>query len=371
MAKITAYDSLGAGLYMSGGAYSAIFRGSLTVSVQISGPPLTTYFNDSSIKTEMPWALNGFDLSLTSINIYTALSSTNSSMALAIAVQGFQFSTKVTAGSQVKSAVANLSADFIRGIWGAYDPSQSDLIRGNGFADRIDGAGGDDQIWGLSGADVLIGAAGNDTLFGGSGNDNLTGGTGNDTFNVDAGTDSITDLTSTDRLIVSAGATAMATGVLKFSGYNVANNGTVSIAGSAGADSIVGTAGVDVIAGAAGNDKLAGGTGNDRFVFDTTLSSNNIDTVTDFVKGVDKLILDDDIFAKLGIGTTTGKLISSGNYKIGSAAGDANDYLIYNPTTDKLYYDTDGNGAHAAMQIATIPLSGTSAPAYSDFLLVA
>jgi len=86
-------------------------------------------------------------------------------------------------------------------------------------------------------------------------------------------------------------------------------------------------------------------------------------------KGTDKLVLDDDIVGKLGVGTATGKAILSANYKVGAAA-DANDYLIYNPATDKLYYDNDGNGAHAAVQIATIVLSGTTAPAYSDFLLV-
>ena len=74
--------------------------------------------------------------------------------------------------------------------------------------------------------------------------------------------------------------------------------------------------------------------------------------------------------AKLGVGTTAGKTISSANYKIGAAASDANDYLIYNPATDRLYYDNDGNGAHAAVQVATITMSGTTAPAFSDFLLV-
>jgi hypothetical protein len=37
---------------------------------------------------------------------------------------------------------------------------------------------------------------------------------------------------------------------------------------------------------------------------------------------------------------------------------------------DRLYHENDGNGAHAPVQIATITLSGTTAPAYSDFLLV-
>jgi Ca2+-binding RTX toxin-like protein len=142
------------------------------------------------------------------------------------------------------------------------------------------------------------------------------------------------------------------------------------IVGRAGNDVLVGDGGADILLGGVGIDRLTGGTGADRFVFDTTPNSTNIDTITDFVKGVDKIVLDDDIFTKLGVGTTAGKVIAAANYKVGTAAGDANDYLIYNPATDKLYYDNDGSGARAAVQIATITLSGTTAPAYSDFLLM-
>jgi Ca2+-binding RTX toxin-like protein len=168
--------------------------------------------------------------------------------------------------------------------------------------------------------------------------------------------------------------TLFATGAVL--GGNELNNsikgaaGADTLAGMAGNDTLVGNAGNDQLFGGLGNDKLIGGTGSDRFVFDTALGSTNLDTVTDFIKGTDKIVLDDDIFAKLGTGTTAGKALLGANYKIGAAAGDSNDFLIYNPSTDKLYYDNDGNGAHAAVQIATIVLSGTTAPAYSDFLLV-
>ena len=105
-------------------------------------------------------------------------------------------------------------------------------------------------------------------------------------------------------------------------------------------------------------------------MFDTALGSSNLDTVTDFIKGTDKIVLDDDIFAKLGTGTLAGKALLAANYKIGAAAGDSNDYLIYNPSTDKLFYDADGNGSNAAVQIGVITLAGTTAPALSDFLLI-
>ena len=113
-----------------------------------------------------------------------------------------------------------------------------------------------------------------------------------------------------------------------------------------------------------------GGTGSDRFVFDTRLGSSNLDTVTDFIKGTDKIVLDSDIFAKLGKGTTAGKALLAANYKIGTAAGDSNDFLIYNPSTDRLFYDADGNGSNAAVKIGVIKLAGTTAPALSDFLLI-
>ncbi|MFC1457340.1 M10 family metallopeptidase [Microvirga arabica] len=59
--------------------------------------------------------------------------------------------------------------------------SYSDILRGNGSANRINGGSGSDMLYGRGGNDVLIGA-GNDKLYGESGKDLLTGGSGADTF---------------------------------------------------------------------------------------------------------------------------------------------------------------------------------------------
>ena len=51
--------------------------------------------------------------------------------------------------------------------------------------------------------------------------------------------------------------------------------------------------------------------------------------------------------------TTTGTL-AAGQFRVGTQALDANDFIIYNNVTGALLYDANGNGAGAAVQIATI-----------------
>lgn len=246
---------------------------------------------------------------------------------------------------------AGIGTDQLSGIENIIAGNYSDTLTGNGAANRFKG---------LKGADTIDGGAGLDTA---DYSDKtvavsvtLNGATAAAVKVGSANEDAIKNI---ENLIGGTGAD-------RFTGDGLGN----VLSGGAGLDTLIGGAGNDQLFGGLGKDKLTGGTGNDRFVFDTALGSSNIDTVTDFIKGTDKIVLDDDIFAKLGTGNATGKAIAAANYKVGTAAGDANDYLIYNPATDKLYYDNDGNGARAAVQIATITLSGTTAPAFSDFLLV-
>ena len=41
-------------------------------------------------------------------------------------------------------------------------------------------------------------------------------------------------------------------------------------------------------------------------------------------------------------------------FHVGTAAADADDFLVYNQVTGKLYYDADGSGAGAAVQVAAL-----------------
>jgi Ca2+-binding RTX toxin-like protein len=129
-----------------------------------------------------------------------------------------------------------------------------------------------------------------------------------------------------------------------------------------------GGAGNDRLYGGLGNDTLTGGAGNDVFVFNTALNAaSNRDTISDFANASgnnDTIWLENAVFTKL---TATGAL--NGNFfHLGAAAGDANDYIVYNKATGALYYDADGSGAGHAVQIATL----TSHPALtaSDFTVI-
>ncbi len=270
---------------------------------------------------------------------------------------------------------------------GITETTGNDVLTGSSFGDLLDALAGDDTVEGLGGNDTLNGGAGNDSLIGGEGNDELIGGAGNDTYVVDSRGDVVTETatlaseidTVLASISYSLGAnverlTLTNSGNINGTGNSLANvitgnAGNNAFFGLEGNDTINGGKGNDTIFSGLGNDKLTGGVGNDRFVFNT-LGATNYDTITDFIKGTDKIVLDDDFFGRLGTGTLAGKSIASANYKVGTAAGDGNDYLIYDPATDKLFYDKDGNGSNAAVQIGTITLTGTNAPALSDFLLI-
>jgi Ca2+-binding RTX toxin-like protein len=153
----------------------------------------------------------------------------------------------------------------------------------------------------------------------------------------------------------------------------VAGAGADSMSGSNGNDTLSGGAGNDTLVGGAGNDMLTGGDGADWFVFGTSLGSSNIDTIKDFVTGTDKTVLSAKIFSKF-TGSSTGSAITAGNLVVGAGATavakDNDDYLIYDTTSDLLYYDADGNGAGSPLAFVKIELTGTAAPAFGNFLVV-
>lgn len=140
------------------------------------------------------------------------------------------------------------------------------------------------------------------------------------------------------------------------------------LSGGGGNDTLSGFAGDDVLTGGTGADVLSGGTGKDAFVFNARLGSG-VDTITDFSRADDIIRLENAVFTKLA---TAGNL-AAGNF-VANAAGkamDANDFIVYETDTGKLFYDADGSGAGAAVQIALIG-TGSTHPALSaaDFVVI-
>ena len=137
-----------------------------------------------------------------------------------------------------------------------------------------------------------------------------------------------------------------------------------NIVGSDFNDVLIGDSGANVIAGGYGNDQLTGAAGPDAFVFNTALNAaTNVDLVTDFNVADDVIHLDRAVFSSLKPG-----VLEQGAFAVGSAAGDANDHIVYNSATGALLYDADGDGADAAVQFAQL---GTGLALTSgDFLVV-
>ena len=106
--------------------------------------------------------------------------------------------------------------------------------KGNALDNLIVGSGGVDTLYGMNGNDTLEGRSGDDFIRGGNGNDILRGDDGN--------------------------------------------------------DRLFGDADNDVLFGGKGNDVMTGGTGNDIFAFRTgDFVPGNMDKITDFIRGQDKL----------------------------------------------------------------------------------
>jgi Ca2+-binding RTX toxin-like protein len=121
--------------------------------------------------------------------------------------------------------------------------------------------------------------------------------------------------------------------------------------GGAGNDTLSGMGGNDKLYGGTGKDILSGGMGRDVFVFDTKPNKKtNLDKITDFRAADDTIHLAKSVFSKIA---KKGALSKSAFWS-GHDAKDASDRIGYDKKTGALFYDSDGSGAHAAVQIATL-----------------
>lgn len=188
-------------------------------------------------------------------------------------------------------AVDGLGIAFGAVIENVLGGSGNDVVLGSSFDNYLVGNAGDDDLTGAEGMDVLRGNLGNDILRGGIGRDTLYGGKGVDT--------------------------------------------------------IFGGKGADLLIGGENNDFLTGGLGQDIFLLTAT---DSIDKIIDFSVVDDTIQLINTVFTQL---TTLGTL-DSANFIKGTAAVNENNYVIYDDSAGALFYDADGNGGGAAVQIALL-----------------
>ena len=98
-------------------------------------------------------------------------------------------------------------------------------------------------------------------------------------------------------------------------------------------------------------------------MFETAPGAANVDRVLEFSAADDGFSLARSIFTQAG----AGGVLAAAAFRQGAAAADASDRIVYDAATGKLFYDSDGTGAAAQLQFATVA-AGTVLTS-ADFLI--
>ena len=203
-----------------------------------------------------------------------------------------------------------------------------DSTAGTFHGDIYAGAGNDWIGLGNGGVTVL-GEEGNDTLVGSAETDQFYGGAGKDRLNGKLGSD--------------------------------------VLLGEAGKDTLIGGAGNDRLTGGGGQDALTGGAGNDRFIY--TFKNQGGDIITDFSPtgsgNNDSFNFKGTAFGGHAKGSLATAEFQSSNAAV---AHTADVRFFYEADTGILRFDDDGNGAHAAIVIATLQSGATMT--INDILII-
>jgi uncharacterized delta-60 repeat protein len=356
---------------LDGGAGNDVLNGGLGADTLIGGAGDDTYTLDNLGDHIVELADGGMDTLLITYNsgtpiIYTAPDNieiimlapgaNNISLAVGantqvVATTGID-SIVFTGGGSVTlgAGIENLALSQRTGNIGGTGGAENNLLEGNNGANILDGGAGNDTLKGYAGEDILLGGTGNDRLDGGKGGDRMEGGVGDDTYLIDNANDQIVE--------AAASGTDTVRSWLKNTtlGDNLEN---LILEGTAKANGI----GNDLANSLTGNGKaniLTGGAGADTFVFNTALGPMNVDTITDFTTGSDKIALDHTLFGSL----SGGWFHSVTNL----AQTDVDDHILYDQGTGALYYDADASGGGVAVRFAMV--SGMPALSAADLLVV-
>ncbi|MCW1381490.1 hypothetical protein OLX02_01505 [Novosphingobium sp. KCTC 2891] len=252
--------------------------------------------------------------------------------------------------------------------------------------DAVSGYAGNDVIYGYGGGDLIYGGDGNDRIYGGAGDDQLEGGRGDDLLYGNAGVDTVsyqnadTGVTVDLRITIAQDTIGAGTDTLSsfdrlygsaFDDRLTGNTGANEIIGLSGNDIILGKAGNDRLDGGSGRDTLTGGTGADLFSLFGFASSADRDLITDFSHAQgDQILLSKLTFQGLS-GDVDTALSAAQFYTAAGAtkAHDADDRIVYNPVTGAVYYDADGAGGAASVQILKMGAGVHPVLEAGDFLL--
>jgi Ca2+-binding RTX toxin-like protein len=245
--------------------------------------------------------------------------------------------------------VGGVAEDTLRNIENVQGGSANDMLVGDGQANELRGQGG---------LDILRGGGGNDVLDGGSGILDWA-----DYIDKTAAV-SVTLNGATNAVVTVGG---VAEGTLRNIENVQGGSANDMLVGDGQANELRGQGGDDVLAGGAGNDILLGGVGGDQFVFNTALNAaTNVDQVTDFNVAADTMVLENAIFTLIaGAGTlTAAQFVANAT----GTAQDADDRIVYETDTGKLFYDSNGNAAGGATQFAQ--LAAGLALTNADFFII-
>ena len=297
-----------------------------------------------------------------------------------------------SAGVSASGVNVNLLTGIAIDNWGGTDSLVNiEMVNGSNLADRItgdangnmiNGYGGNDSIDGGAGNDWLIGQAGDDLLIGGAGGDLFTGGSGNDTMNGGEGPDTVQYSYSGY-----SGAESPSIGVkvnlqtgiaidswggmdtlIDIEGVNgsilddqiTGNFYDNQLNGDAGNDTLTGASGNDRLIGGSGNDNLEGGDGVDTACFDATFASSGITknpdgsyTIVSATDGTDTLHnVEYAQFSDQNVALISGALY---NWSVLTN----NQQIAFNPTTDKLIFDSSAISA-ASLSLTWVSNTSTS-----------
>ena len=372
---------------LTGNSGANVLDGGVGADTMQGGLGNDVYVVDNGLDKVIEAAAGGTDTVNASITHQIAAEVENLTLTGAAAINGFgnALANTLTGNGAANRLDGGLGADTLKGGLGddiyVVDQAGDSIseLAGQG-TDKVESAvsftlaaalenlsltgSGDTNGTGNLFANTMIGNSGANRLDGGGGADSMNGGLGNDTYVVDNVGDVVIESSATggsDTVESSVSYTLGATlELLTLTGGN-AINGTGNaqgntLVGNNAANTLSSLLGDDSLFAKGGNDTIVTGGGADGIYFDTALNAaTNVDAITDFSVVSDLMYLDDAVFSAIAGGS-----LAAGAFRLGTGALDADDRILYDAATGRIFYDADGNAAGASAILFATVAPGTA-----------